>query len=355
MTLPQGPVHLVVRRWSTHGGTERYVHGLAHWLVRRGVRTTVWCHELDLAAPPEVDVRAVGPGGRGRLGRLLAGMMRARKVTEDGLRVGFLRAPGFDVLRAGGGAHGASMQRLNKWGLADQLERRLDRRALASAGVVVANSQLGQDGILAESGRTAERTPIVRNGVDLEAFRPRPQDERDPDTLVFVGHGFARKGLATAIRALALVPGLRLDVVGEDRRASAYMRLAGSLGLSERVRFLGRVDDPAEVLSRSRALVLPTRYDPSANVVLEALACGTPPVTTRHDGASEVVPMPWLVVDDPDDAVAVAAAVARAIDEVGVSRACRRAAEAWPQERSFRELAGVLAQAETRLVHQEVE
>jgi len=351
--LPAGPVDLVVRRWSTHGGTERYVHGLARWLVDRGVDTTVWCHEQQLAADG-VRVRTHGPGGRGRLGRLLAGVIRAGKVRGAGLKVGFLRAPGFDVLRAGGGAHADSMARLNRWGLADQVERRIDRRALQTAGVVVANSELGRTGILAEAGRRADRTPVVRNGVDLDIFRPLPASQRRADTICFVGHGFARKGLATALRALVHLPAVHLDVVGDDRRMPRYRSLSVTLGVADRVRFLGRVDDPGAVVSHSRALVLPTRYDPSANVVLEALACGVPPVTTHHDGASEVIPMPWLVVDDPDDAVAVAAAVARAMREPGLPAACREAAEAWPTERSFREFAEVLAVAEQRPVELEV-
>jgi hypothetical protein len=64
--------------------------------------------------------------------------------------------------------------------------------------------------------------------------------------------------------------------------------------------------------------------------------------------------MPWLVVDDPDDAVAVAAAIGRAIREPGLPAACRSAAEAWPRERSFREFAGVLAATEQHTVHLEV-
>jgi len=345
--LPMGPVELVVRSWSTQGGTERYVHGLARWLVERDVETTVWCHQVDR---PTSDVRVVqmGPGGRGRLGRLLAGAIRVRKVPQDGLRVGFLRASGFDVLRAGGGAHAAAMHRLGKKGVADQVERWMDRGALRTAGVVVANSRLGQAGIIAEAGRTPESTLVVRNGVDLTEFQPCAPEEVVDNRVVFVGHGFSRKGLATALKAMVHLPGLCLDVLGEDRRQPSYASLARSLGVAERVRFLGRVDCPADVVSRSRALVLPTRYDPSANVVLEALACGVPPVTTRHDGASEVVPMPWLVVDDPDDAVAVAHAISRAVREPGLRATCRDAALAWPTERSFREFAAVLAAVEQR-------
>lgn len=336
--LRRAPPRIVVRSWSTHGGTERYCVGLVRWLGRRGVRPTVWCHAVD--HPSEgVELRRLPIRGRGRVGRLLGSAVSvARLPPSSGVSLGLLRAPGFDLLRAGGGAHGAAMARLGRHGVADQIERRVDRWALRTARRVVANSQLARADICAEVGRSEQDVVCVRNGVDLERFRPA---ESPPEGLVvaFVGHGFARKGLATALRALVHLPGVELRVVGRDRRQGVYVRLARSLGVLGRVRFLGAVDDLPPVLRRCRALVLPTRYDPSANVVLEAMACGLPVVTTRHDGAAEVLPMPWLVVDDPDDDVGIADALRRSLAEPEAGPRCRRAAEAWSHDASYAALA----------------
>ena len=74
-------VQLVVRRWSTHGGTERYVHGLSHWLTKEGWRPTVWCVGQDRPAEG-VDLRVLGPSGRGRMGHLLAGVLRFNTTLE---------------------------------------------------------------------------------------------------------------------------------------------------------------------------------------------------------------------------------------------------------------------------------
>jgi UDP-glucose:(heptosyl)LPS alpha-1,3-glucosyltransferase len=185
---------------------------------------------------------------------------------------------------------------------------------------------------------------VVRNGVDLERCAPVAGEARE-DVVVFVGHGFARKGLATAIEAMVHVPDLSLWVVGEDRREAHYRKLVRRLGLSPRVRFLGAVDDIPTVMRRARALVLPTRYDPSANVVLEAMACAVPPVTTRFDGASEVVPMPWLVVDEPTNAIAVSKAIRQAVADPLAGARCREAARAWSLEASFEQFAAVLLRA----------
>ena len=343
--LRQRTVALVVRAWSTHGGTERYCHGFARWLVRQGVEPHVWCHRVDLPAEGVV-LHSLRPRGRGRMGRMLATVRAVRGVPEDALRVGFLRAPGFDVLRAGGGSHAAWMRRMGSGGIADLMERSVDRRALGSARCVVVNSALARRDVLSDAQAAADDVVVVRNGVDLVRFSPVSGDARE-DAVVFVGHGFARKGLATAIEAMVHVPGLSLWVVGEDRRKARYRRLAHRLGLSSRVRFLGAVDDIPAVMRRARALVLPTRYDPSANVVLEAMACAVPPVTTRFDGASEVVPMPWLVVEDPTDAIAVSKAIRQAVADPEVGSRCREAAMAWSTEESFEQFAAVLLRAAT--------
>ena len=341
--LRQRPVALVVRAWSTHGGTERYCHGFAQWLVQQGIEPHVWCHRADLPDDGVV-LHALEPRGRGRMGRMLASLRAVRSVPVDALRVGFLRAPGFDVLRAGGGSHAAWMRRMRASGIADWMERALDRRALGSARCVVVNSSLAKRDVLADASTTADRVIVVRNGVDLTRFSPVSVEDRE-QAVIFVGHGFSRKGLATAIEAMVHVPGLDLWVVGEDRRAERYRNLAHRLGLSSRVQFLGAVDDIPAVMRRARALVLPTRYDPSANVVLEAMACAVPPVTTRFDGASEVVPMPWLLVEDPTDAIAVSKAIRQAVAAPELGARCRAVATAWSQEASFEQLAAVLLRA----------
>lgn len=335
--LQRRGVVLAVRAWSTHGGTERYCHGFAHWLMERGVHPEVWCQRIDLPADG-CRIRPLRPVGRGRIGRMLATNLAVRSLPSAPIKVGFLRAPGFDVFRAGGGAHSAWVRHLGVSKMADRVECALDARALSSAGTVVVNSELARRDVLRDGHVAAERTVVVRNGVDLDRFSPLPETERER-VVVFVGHGFARKGLSTALRALTQLPGFVLRVAGLDRREKRYRALAQRLGVASRVEFLGAVDDVVSVMRRARALILPTRYDPSANVVLEAMACAVPPVTTRFDGASEVVPMPWLVVDEPTDAGAFAQAVRRAMGDSQVAERCREAAAEWSRERSYAQFA----------------
>ena len=92
------------------------------------------------------------------------------------------------------------------------------------------------------------------------------------------------------LRALAQpnATGHRLWVAGRDRIAS-WQRLAERLGVADRIRFLGERRDVESLYHAVDAMVLPTRYDPFANVTLEAAAAGLPIVTSQANGAGE-----WL-------------------------------------------------------------
>ena len=111
----------------------------------------------------------------------------------------------------------------------------------------------------------------------------------DGPIALFVGSGFARKGLDRAISGLAR-GGVKasLLVVGAGD-TGPYERQARASGLAERVRFLGVRDDVERLHAVADLLLLPTRYDAFGNVVLEAMASGLPVATTRTNGASELI------------------------------------------------------------------
>jgi glycosyltransferase involved in cell wall biosynthesis len=147
------------------------------------------------------------------------------------------------------------------------------------------------------------RVPIhvIPNGVDIERFRPPDDAERaqarsklgiedDRTVALFIGHEFERKGLPVAIAALRAATDVLLLVVGGSpdmvRRAQAQARQAG---VGERVHFAGTHRDPVPFFWASDVLVLPSAYEANALVVLEALACGLPVVSTRVGFAPDVI------------------------------------------------------------------
>ncbi len=160
---------------------------------------------------------------------------------------------------------------------------------------------------------------VVRNGVELDRFRPREEHEGREVRALFCAHAFALKGLDRAIRALAFAPSARLTVVGRDA-SGPWRALARARGVADRVTFKGEVADLAPELAASDVLLHPTRYDPCSLVVLEALAAAVPVITTREDGSSEVVGEGGFVLEDPEDPVEAGARLEVLADSWGRAR-----------------------------------
>ena len=126
----------------------------------------------------------------------------------------------------------------------------------------------------------------------------------DEVVLLFVGHDYRRKGLSTAIRPLERLRGearVRLLVVGGKRRRSTFSALTQPNPTG--VILVGPVDDPVPYYAASDAFVLPTFYDPCSLSVFEAAASGLPSVTTRFNGAAELLSegVEGFVLADPAD------------------------------------------------------
>lgn len=340
---------LVVRRLSRHGGTERFCHGFSRFLVDGGHQVDVWCAAVDVAAPG-VAVRPLAVWGRGRLLKAWSLDRAARAVprADYDLVVRFIRSPGPDLYRAGGGCHAEWLLRDGRSGFGEAAELRRDRLAVSTARCVVVNSNMAGDDLVRHYEVPRERLRLVRNGVDLARFAPGdPAAARAalglppaPVALVgFVGTGFARKGLETAIRAVASMSGAHLVVAGSDPSPGRYLRLARELGMGARFHLLGALQTPELLLQAVDLAVLPTRYDPAANVTLEAMATGTPIVTSRANGAAEVLPEPWLAIEGADDWQGYADALARALQTPTLGAACRAVAVERPASAAFADLA----------------
>src|SRR5262249_41778202 len=141
--------------------------------------------------------------------------------------------------------------------------------------------------------------------------------------------------LLRAVRRVPLERRFRLVVVGH-RKYAEFERAAADLGVSDRVLFLGHRADPKDAYFAADFLVHPTFYDPCSLVVLEALACGLPVVTTRYNGAAELFsPDAGVVVDTPHDEAGLAGAITRCLDpafRLTASAAARQAAARWTFE-----------------------
>ena len=176
------------------------------------------------------------------------------------------------------------------------LPRSMIRYAAREAAGIITVSQALKDALFA-LGISGRDVHVLRNGVDLDTFRPicrsdaRTRLGLNGRTLLSVGHLIERKGHDLVISALPALPQHSLLIVGEGPERGALQRLATKLGVADRVRFLGRIDHEglAEVYSAADALVLASSREGWPNVLLEAMACGTPVVASNIWGNPEVV------------------------------------------------------------------
>ncbi|MBL1167165.1 glycosyltransferase, partial [Escherichia coli] len=129
---------------------------------------------------------------------------------------------------------------------------------------------------------------LPANAEQRQQLRQQSQIPQQAPCLIFVGSGFERKGLAAAIRAVAATDSYLL-VVGKDKAEKRYQALAQSLGCSERVRFMGVQKQTLPFYQAADALLLPTLYDPFPNVILEAMSCGLPVITSTTCGGAEFI------------------------------------------------------------------
>lgn len=178
--------------------------------------------------------------------------------------------------------------------------RRMILDTAARADGIIAVCQALKDEMV-RLGVAAERVTVLRNGVDLALFHP-PADRAAArralgltgPTLLSVGLLITRKGHDLVIRALADLPDHGLLIAGDGPEKGALEAAAAAAGVSQRVRFLGRIAhaDLPRLYGAADALVLASSREGWANVLLESMACGTPVVASNVWGTPEVVSVP---------------------------------------------------------------
>jgi UDP-glucose:(heptosyl)LPS alpha-1,3-glucosyltransferase len=339
------------------GGLEQWISELAPRLERRG-------HDVHIIAFHVADGGRrermhVLPACAGRVDRAAAVerevALLAPDVTHD-VGVGW----SYDVLQPQAGSKLANHRRdlaslapaarlRARWSPARRRWRRevqaLEQRQYARAtGLVLAVSRLVALDLQGLWSVADERLRIVPNGVDTERFSParcaamrgaaRAQIGVDESTAVFlfVARNPRLKGLLPLLRATALLRDrntrLRVVAIGSEPGAG-FRRAAARLRIADIVTFAGTVEDPALYYAAGDVFVLPTYYDACSLTALEALACGLPVITSRYNGAAELMAhdRDGFVLDDPDDERSLAALMYHASTD-GVRRRVSPAARA---------------------------
>lgn len=192
-------------------------------------------------------------------------------------------------------------------------------------GAVAISKGVGDD-LAAHAGIVPERLTVIYNPINVEAVQRAARDDpghpwlRDSIPVILaVGRLTYQKDFSTLLRAFARLRAMRparLIVLGQGEDRAALDSLAAGLGVAGDVAFPGYTTNPFAYMARAQVFVLSSRWEGFGNVLVEALACGLPVVSTDCPSG------PREILDDGafgalvpvGDDRAMAAAIAEAID-----------------------------------------
>ncbi len=319
------------------GGAERHAAALAREEIRRGHQIAVLTRRRRGLAVHDhlgpIPIHRVSAGPFGALGFTTSGVMALfpERRRIDVVHAHQARSPaliGF-VLRALGGPPlvvmlaGRDVPDLPR-GIDPSTRSRLAVLRRADA-VVALTPEMGERA--AALGVPPHRLQVIPNGVDGERYRPAEEARRreeksaigiaaDSLVVLYVGRLEPVKGpdlLLAAWRQIAAANAWLL-IAGDGPERAA---LESEVGDSSRIRFLGRVEDPAPLYRAADIVVLPSRSEGMSNTLLEAMASGIAVIATGVPGNRAVVDdgVSGQLVDP--DAAAITAALDRLIADRG--------------------------------------
>ena len=235
----------------------------------------------------------------------------------------------------------------------------LEKQCFLGSKAVIANSMMVKKDIIKHYAVPAEKIYIIYNGVDVQRFRPVGKEQKDlirnsldiknNKVILFAGADFKRKGLFTLLKAFSLLDmkDLKLIVAGKPA-GTQYLSMAKKLGIGRNVIFMGAVKEIERLYSVADVFVLPTVYDPFSNATLEAMASGIPVITTRHNGASELIEngVEGFVVDNPLDAGVFAGKISEVLNRTeDMGKSARAKAESFSIEKAINEIIDVISRS----------
>ena len=380
----------------TRGGCETYIADLSRRLTCDGHQVHLYASIWDAAALPDGIVYHPLPLVTGprflrpwRFGRAVLSAMAGQ---NHDVTLGFDKTWGQDVLYPQGGLHRATADYnlkkssspiirgvawIYQWiDLANWSYSLLERRQYLGAKkpLIVVNSNMVRDHFQHYYAVSSQDLHVVRSSIDPGRFPQhdrlsRRQETRDRwglspnDTVaLFAAMNYRLKGLEPLLYGVQRLcreaefaersHEFRLVVAGNPNFRQ-YQRLAERLGIAAQVRFVGPCAEMRNGYFAADFLVHPTFYDPCSLVVLEALACGLPIITTRANGANELLTPPneGFVLEDPHDHEQMAWFLGKLLDparRLACTQAARKTAHLWTFEQHYAHLLGVFREAALR-------
>lgn len=283
------------------GGAEIYLSRLIKSLEEKGVK----CEIKSLKAPKFLSSWI----------KALVYNFQVCASKNDEFYFSLERVSCADIYRAGDGVHKVYMQ--DKKSLFNPLNFvycYLERRCFENSKKIIANSNFVKNQIIKTYEIPDEKIKVIYNGVKIQDNFNKLEAKNelnikfgisaDIPLILFVGSGFERKGVRELLGLLSkLKSKFQAVIIGKDKKLHAYLDLAKSLNLADKVRFLGARNDVWRFYKSSDIFIFPTRYEPFSNVVLEALSFKNAVITTAQNGASEILPNEFIMSSPNDESI----------------------------------------------------
>ncbi|OON38426.1 glycosyl transferase family 1 [Izhakiella australiensis] len=306
---------IVRQKYRPDGGAERFIARALEALDDDTLELNIITRSWQGDPNPDWHLHICNPQKWGRISRE-RGFAEAARACWQREKFDIVqsheRIAGCDIFRAGDGVHRVWLEQRAR--ILSPLQRFLSAfsryhryvmqaeetmfRSPALKKIICNSSMIKQD-IMRCFQVPEEKFAIIYNAIDHNKFIPATSQQRqaarhaltiadDAKVFIYVGSGFERKGLRAAISALAQ-SSAHLIVVGQDKQQPHYQALARRLGCNARIHFVGVQQQVMPFYYAADALVLPTLYDPFPNVILEAMACGLPVITSTTCGGAEFI------------------------------------------------------------------
>jgi len=316
-------IAVLVKRFVTSGGSERYAVEVARQLANKGHTIDLYAREFNAAASAGMTFCPVPDRFR------FSSVLNLASFSFDTARI--LDGKTYDVVHSHERGYGQDVSTLHTFSYRGSLQKYaflrkidqvylsprsglhlwLERKQMRTPQLVAVSNAIKAD--TRKFYHRDKRVSVINPGVDTAWFhhswiaenreRVRQEEKIADDEMVvlFVGSEFQRKGLDHLIPAIT--PGMRLLVVGKGEREGHYRRLVHKCGAGDRVTFMGLADDVRWYMAAADVVVLPSIKEAFGMSILEGMACGLPVVTSINAGVSTLINtgVNGFVFRDPSD------------------------------------------------------
>lgn len=220
-----------------------------------------------------------------------------------------------DIYRAGDGVHKAflKIQSKSKLNPLHILLLFLEKKCFQNSKLIIANSKMVKVDIIQSYGIDSKKISVIYNGFNpLEGLSYENSISKlakefnintNQSIILYVGSGYKRKGVLELLQILSQLSNKNFVafIIGKEKKFKDYQKLIKAFSLEDKVKILGARNDVSDFYVVSDIFILPSRYEPFGNVVLEAMSYGNVVFATKRTGASELLKEEFIIDGSNDN------------------------------------------------------